>query len=82
MRRIIVGTASCQKLPVQYYLLAEVREDETEIYGIGAEYAGERAEFLNITPFQHRIQKLAETLIQGLVTPTTLRDVTKDWLLT
>ena len=82
MRRIFMGTALCQDLPVRYYLLAEAHEDETEIYGIGVEYAGETAEIPNITPFQHRIQKLAETLMQGCVTPATLRDVTEDWLLT
>ena len=82
MRRIFMGTALCQDLPVRYYLLAEDREDETETYGIGVEYAGEIAELPNITPFQHRIQKLAEALMQGCVTPATLRDVTEDWLLT
>ena len=81
MRRILMGTAWCHDLPVQYYLLAEAREDETEVYGIGVEYAGERLEIPNITPFQHRIQKLAEALMQGCVTPTTLRDVAEDWLL-
>ena len=39
------------------------------------------AEIPNITPCQHRIQKLAEALMQGCVTPTTLRDVAEDWLL-
>ncbi len=82
MRRIFMGTALCQDLPVRYYLLAEDREDETETYGIGVEYAGEIEELPNITPFQHRIQKLAEALMQGCVTPATLRDVTEDWLLT
>ena len=82
MRRILMGTAQCHDLPVRYYLLATAREDETETYGIGVEYAGERVEIPNITPFQHRIQKLAETLISGLVTPATLVDVTEDWLLT
>ena len=82
MRRIFMGTALCQDLPVRYYLLAEDREDETETYGVGVEYAGEIEELPNITPFQHRIQKLAEALMQGCVTPATLRDVTEDWLLT
>ena len=82
MRRILMGTAVCDDLPVQYYLLAEAREDETEVYGIGVEYAGERLEIPNITPLQYRIQKLAQMLIRGLVTPTTLHDVTEDWLLT
>lgn len=82
MRRIFMGTALCQDLPVRYYLLAEAGEDGTETYGISVEYAGEAAEIPNITPFQHRIQKLAEALMQGCVTPATLRDVTEDWLLT
>lgn len=82
MRRIFMGTARCQELPVRYYLLAEDREDGTETYGIGVEYAGETVEIPNITPFLHRIQKLAEALMRGLVTPATLRDVTEDWLLT
>ena len=82
MRRIFMGTARCQELPVRYYLLAEDREDGTETYGIGVEYAGETAEIPNITPLQYRIQKLAQMLIRGLVTPTTLHDVTEDWLLT
>ena len=81
MRRIFMGTARCLDQPIRYYLLAEDREDETETYGIGVEYAGETAEIPNITPFQHRIQKLAEALMQGCVTPTTLRDVAEDWLL-
>ena len=81
MRRIFMGTALCQELPVRYDLLAEAGEDGTETYGVGVEYAGETAEIPNITPFQHRIQKLAEALMQGCVTPTTLRDVAEDWLL-
>ena len=81
MRRIFVGTALCQDLPVQYYLLAEDGEDGTETYGIGVEYAEETAEIPNITPFQHRIPKLAEAPMQGCVTPTTLWDVAEDWLL-
>ena len=82
MRRIFMGTALCQDQPVRYYLLAEAGEDGTETYGIGVEYAGETAEIPNITPFQHRIQKLAEALMRGCVTTATLRDVTEDWLLT
>ena len=81
MRRIFMGTARCLDQPIRYYLLAEAGEDGTETYGIGVEYAGETAEITNITPFQHRIQKLAEALMQGCVTPTTLRDVAEDWLL-
>ena len=81
MRRIFMGTARCLDQPIRYYLLAEAGEDGTETYGIGVEYAGETAEIPNITPFQHRIQKLAEALMQGCVTPTTLRDVAEDWLL-
>ena len=81
MRRIFMGTARCLDHPIRYYLLAEAGEDGTETYGIGVEYAGETAEIPNITPFQHRIQKLAEALMQGCVTPTTLRDVAEDWLL-
>ena len=30
MRRILMGTASCNDLPVQYYVLADAREDGTE----------------------------------------------------
>ena len=81
MRRIFMGTARCLDQPIRYYLLAEAGEDGTETYGIGVEYVGETAEIPNITPFQHRIQKLAEALMQGCVTPTTLRDVAEDWLL-
>ena len=81
MRRIFMGTARCLDQPIRYYLLAEAGEDGTETYGIGVAYAGETAEIPNITPFQHRIQKLAEALMQGCVTPTTLRDVAEDWLL-
>ena len=82
MRRIFMGTARCLDQPIRYYLLAEAGEDGTETYGIGVEYAGETAEIPNITPFQHRIQKFAEALMQGCVMPATLRDVTEDWLLT
>ena len=81
MRRIFMGTARCLDQPIRYYLLAEAGEDGTETYGIGVEYAGETAEIPNSTPCQHRIQKLAEALMQGCVTPTTLRDVAEDWLL-
>ncbi len=82
MRRILVGAVRYRDLPAQYYLLAEDREDETEVYGVGVEYAGETAEIMNITLSQHRIQELEGVLIRGLVTPVTLRDVTEDWLLT
>ena len=42
--------------------------------------SGENEEVPDITIFPERIQALAQMLLQGGVTPCTLRDVVDDWL--
>lgn len=81
MRRILVGQVWHKDQPASYYLLADDLGNETEVYGVRVEYAGESAEIPNLTSSQRRIQELQEVLLRGLVTPVTLRDVAEDWLL-
>ena len=79
MRTIPFGHAECQGLPVDYEILAE-EMDGLERYGLRVRYQDETAEVLNISMSQRGIQALAEALVVGSVTPTTLRDVVDDWL--
>ena len=53
-----------------------------ESYGIRITVldSGQNEEVPHITIFPERIQALAQMLLQGGVTPCTLRDVVDDWL--
>lgn len=76
----VTGTA----FTCRYHLL--VREIppplEGESYGIGVsiDQTGERTEIWDITVSDRRIQALAGLVMEGGVTPCTLRDVVDDWL--
>ena len=55
---------------------------DCESYGVGIriEETGEQENVFDITVSQARIESLAELLLEGGVTPCTLRDVIEDWL--
>ena len=89
MRQIMLGEVDLtvgngEVLTCQYHLL--VREIppplEGESYGIGVsiDQTGERTEIWDITVSDRRIQALTDLVIEGGVTPCTLRDVVDDWL--
>lgn len=80
MRKLFVGEAWCRALPVRYYLLEE-DEKNAGAYGVQIELAGEAASARALSPSRRRVLELAETLVQGAVTPVGLRDVVDDWLL-
>lgn len=81
MRKLLMGTALCRDLPVNYYLLAEMLRDGTETYGVLVEYGQEQEKLPAITISQQEIHSLLSALMEGCVTPVTLRDVVEDWLL-
>lgn len=89
MRELLIGQreqmdAAGGQITCAYYVL--VRDVplpvNCESYGVGiaALESGEREEVLDITVRPERIQTLAELLLQGGVTPCTLRDVVEDWM--
>ena len=89
MRQIMLGEVDLtdgagEVLTCRYHLL--VREIppplEGESYGIGVTIVqtGERTEIWDITICDRRIQALTDLVIEGGVTPCTLRDVVDDWL--
>lgn len=53
-----------------------------ESYGVGITVleSGEREEVLDLTVRPERIHILAQSLLQGGVTPCALREVVEDWL--
>ena len=89
MRQILIGEVDLTDgagavMTCRYHLL--VREIPPplvgESYGIGVTISqtGERAEIWDITLCQRRIEALAGLVMEGTVTPCTLRDVMDDWL--
>ena len=89
MRQIMLGEVDLtdgvgESLTCRYHLL--VREIpsplEGESYGLGVTITqtGEHTEIWDITISDRRIQALAGLVMEGGVTPCTLRDVVDDWL--
>lgn len=78
--------AAGRHLSFDYYVLIEEAVlGETfccENYGVRiADTAGQEAmEVPNITTSTRRIDELVELLVQGEVTPSSLKDVVEDWL--
>lgn len=89
MRELLIGrreqmdAAGCPVTCDYYVLVRDVLPPVScESYGVGitALESGEREEVLDLTVRPERIQTLAQLLLQGGVTPCTLRDVVEDWL--
>jgi len=89
MRELLIGqteqnTPSGGRLTCLYHIL--VRDSSPPVYcesygvRITNQESGEQEEVLDITVLYDRIQDLAQRLLQGGVTPCTLRDVVNDWL--
>ena len=89
MRQIMLGEVDFtdgvgETFTCRYHLL--IREIppplEGESYGIGVTIlqTGEGTEIWDITVSDRRIQTLAGLVMEGRVTPCTLRDVVDDWL--
>lgn len=76
-----MGTRQVNEKTVDYYLLAEDIADVGENYGIRIIHGEEGESVCGITVSQHKILALLYRLMEGLATPTTLRDVVEDWLL-
>lgn len=81
LRRRLVGIARCREMPVHYYLLVNGESGGRRMYGILVKCGGDREVIPEITPSRRRVQSLLGLLIQGRVTPVTVRDVVEDWLL-
>ncbi len=81
MRKRFIARASCCGRLVRYYLLVNAASGGSRMYGILIEGGGSQEKIPAITPSRRRIQSLLEQLVQGCVTPVTVRDVVEDWLL-
>ena len=81
MRRVFVGTRVNQdsQLEVTYSILVEETDDGEE-YGIQVETKAELIQIPAITPLQKQILSFADQLLQGFVTPVTVKDILLDWL--
>ena len=83
MRSLFFGRRKIGRQPADYFLLSEEYGDRCESYGVEiALENGERERIRGVTLSQRRILLLLTLLMKNAVTPTTLRDVVEDWLLT
>ena len=80
MREIFIGERCVENRRYGYYLLAESGEHDWEHYGVKIDGGGDGAVLRGITVSQRDIQALGALLVNGSVTPVTLRDVVEDWL--
>ena len=81
MRDQLIGCIPLDGMQLDYYLLVEETERETEHYGVKIEWeGGDCAAIAGITASQSRIEELLCLLQAGSVTPSTLWDVVEDWL--
>ena len=75
MKREFYGEVNCKGKMIRYYLL-----DLPEHYGICVEYCGERAELPGLTQDRACAENLLRSMMRGIVTPVTARDVAEDFL--
>ena len=75
-----MGRRQVRELCVDYYLLSEDVESIGERYGIQVTCKDEAETIFGITISQIRILSLLRRLMDGLVTPSTVRDVVEDWI--
>lgn len=89
MRELLVGQreqndADGREFTCVYYILIRNVPPPVacESYGVRIviPQSGEAEEVTDITVLPERIQALTQLLLQGGVTPCTLRDVVEDWL--
>ena len=89
MREVLIGKKRMTALngcplTCTYHLLVRslAQPVDCESYGVGIqiEETGEAEKVFDITVSQERIESLAKLLLEGGVTPCTLRDVIADWL--
>jgi len=81
MRTLLMGKKEIRETQVEYYPLAEDCGEIGECYGVEVVCSdGEAVHIPRITLSQSRILMLLSTLMEYLVTPTTLRDVVEDWV--
>lgn len=81
MKTCFVGSSECLGLPIHYSLLFTKSDSGTEQYGVLVEYDHRQVSIPDITTSRKNVQSLIDLLIQGNVTPHTVRDVVDDWLL-
>lgn len=81
MAEILFGTAAYESLEITYYLLTETDEMGREAYGVQVCCGAEKETIPGITASKPVLQELLTRMIQGIVTPTTARDILNDWLL-
>lgn len=90
MRELFLGTLTLadeagERRGYDYYITIDEMEVGScvwESYGIGVtqKEGGERAAVRNVTCSGRRIHELGRLVMEGGVTPVTLRDVVEDWL--
>ena len=81
MRERLIGEKTIQGTLFTYALLAEELTSDEERYGVRISGAdGETAVFQDVTVSRPGMQSLMGKLVEGLVTPVTLRDILEDWL--
>jgi len=82
MRSLLIGTKEILKEQIEYYILAEEDQDAyMESYGVRIVHGESISQICRITASSDKIQTLIMRLMEGLVTPITLRDVIEDWVL-
>ncbi len=82
MRSLLIGTKEILEKHTEYYILAEDDQDAyMETYGLKIVHGESVSQVCRITQSSDKIQTLALRLMEGLVTPITLRDVIEDWVL-
>ena len=81
MRSVHMGDCRLGGGTVRYHLLVEEVEGLGENYGVQLEGFGQMEAISGVTVSQSRALALLEKLRRCAVTPTGLRDVVEDWLL-
>lgn len=81
MKTCFVGSSECLSLPIHYSFLSTKSDSGTEQYGVLVTYGCQQVAIPNITTSYTEIHDLIDLLIQGNVTPCSVRDVVDDWLL-
>lgn len=82
MRSVFMGDRCLGGGTVRYHLLVEEVEGLGENYGVRLEGFGQMEAIRGVTVSQGQALTLLEKLRRCAVTPTGLRDVVEDWLLT
>lgn len=81
MRKMLAGSIDMGVFMLEYYLIAEPREDARTDYGVElCSSGGEQMCLRGITVSRGDAETLIALLMRNAVTPVTLCDVVEDWL--